>query len=83
MPGTWLPATASAVSASTPKMLLIQAEAKPWSAARCNSSRSVVIGAGPDGSCSDTPILIERLPASGLVDGPILLAGRVVRPVTR
>ena len=34
MPGTWLPATASAVSASRPKMLLIQAEAKPSSAAR-------------------------------------------------
>src|SRR5215470_14108432 len=62
MPGTWLPATASAVSASTPKMLLSQAEANPWPAARCNSSRSAVIGLGPDGSSSDTPILIVRLP---------------------
>src|SRR5215472_6248813 len=62
MPGTPLPATASAVSASTPKMLLIQAEANPWSAARCNSSRSAVIGLGPVGSCSDTPILMLCLP---------------------
>src|SRR6516162_3424603 len=62
MPGTPLPATASAVSASTPKMLLIQAEANRSSAARCNSSRSTVIGLGPDGSRSDTPILMVRPP---------------------
>src|SRR6266704_1993034 len=74
MPGTWLPATASAVSASTPKMLFSHAEANPWSAARCNSSRSAVIGLGPVGSCSDTPILMVRLPRLGRPGHHILLA---------
>src|SRR5579871_5412652 len=74
MPGTWLPATASAVSASTPKMLLIHTEANPWSAARCNCSRSAVIGAGPVGSCSPTPILMECLPAPGPWTVPFCLA---------
>src|SRR5690348_17305696 len=54
-------------------MLLIQAEANPWSAARRNSSRRAVIGFGPDGSCSDTPILMMCSPAPG-PPGPALFA---------
>ena len=47
MPGTWLPATASAVSASRPKMWESQAEAKPSSAAWARVSRSPPSGSGP------------------------------------
>src|SRR5215470_73499 len=65
MPPTWFPATASAVSASSPKMLLSQADANPSSAARCTCSRRPVIGSGPDGSCNGTPMRICLPPAPG------------------
>src|SRR6476646_6094950 len=65
MPSTWFPATASAVSASSPKMLLSQTHANPSSAARCTCSRRPLIGSGPDASCSGTPMRICLPPAPG------------------
>jgi hypothetical protein len=49
IPGTPLPATASAVSASRPKRFAIQAEAKPSAAAASISFRSCFGGAGSAG----------------------------------
>src|SRR4029453_5703719 len=61
MPGTCEPATASAVRASTPKMLASHAEAKPSSALVWSWSRRWPRGSGPGGgSASDTPIRSPR-----------------------
>src|SRR6516164_8313155 len=61
MPGTWLPATASEVSASSPKMLAIQADENPSSAARRSWSASLLSAWSPLVSTAEVPIRMRCL----------------------
>src|SRR5215472_295474 len=61
MPGTWLPATASEVSASSPKMFAIQTDANPSSAARRICSVSLPSAWSPPVSTAEVPIRMRCL----------------------